>query len=55
MNFYLELLDRETKKHHENPSIGVVLCKTNVSYGVNPLIISALWECPPPAAAKKIY
>jgi hypothetical protein len=20
----------------------------NVSYGVNPLIISALWECPPP-------
>jgi hypothetical protein len=27
----------------------------NVSYGVNPLIISALWECPPPAAAKRIY
>lgn len=28
MNFYLELLDRETRKPHENPSIGVVLCKT---------------------------
>jgi hypothetical protein len=27
----------------------------NVSYGVNPHIISALWECPPPAAAKRIY
>jgi hypothetical protein len=27
----------------------------NVSYGVNPLIISALWECLPPAAAKRIY
>ncbi|NUO03002.1 MAG: DUF1016 family protein [Saprospiraceae bacterium] len=28
MNFYLELLDRDTRKPHENPSIGVVLCKT---------------------------
>lgn len=28
MNFYLELLDREVRKPHENPSIGVVLCKT---------------------------
>jgi hypothetical protein len=29
--------------------------KINVSYRVNPLIISALCECPLPAAAKKIY
>lgn len=28
MNFYLELLDRDIRKSHENPAIGVVLCKT---------------------------
>lgn len=28
MNFYLELLDRDIKKTHENPSIGVLLCKS---------------------------
>ena len=27
MNFYLEALDRDVRKEHENPSIGVVLCK----------------------------
>lgn len=27
VNFYLEVLDREVKKPHENPSIGVLLCK----------------------------
>lgn len=27
MNFYLEALDREMKRRHENPSIGVLLCK----------------------------
>ncbi len=27
MNFYLEALDRDVKKSHENPSIGVLLCK----------------------------
>lgn len=27
MNFYLEVLDREHKKTHENPSVGVILCK----------------------------
>jgi predicted nuclease of restriction endonuclease-like (RecB) superfamily len=26
LNFYLEALDREVKKPHENPSIGVLLC-----------------------------
>jgi predicted nuclease of restriction endonuclease-like (RecB) superfamily len=28
MNFYLEVLDREVRKPHENPSMGVVLCKS---------------------------
>ncbi len=27
MNFYLEALDREVKKEHENPSVGILLCK----------------------------
>jgi predicted nuclease of restriction endonuclease-like (RecB) superfamily len=26
MNFYLEALDRDHKKEHENPSVGVILC-----------------------------
>ncbi|HSA34165.1 MAG TPA: PDDEXK nuclease domain-containing protein [bacterium] len=26
MNFYLEALDRDVKKEHENPSVGVLLC-----------------------------
>jgi predicted nuclease of restriction endonuclease-like (RecB) superfamily len=28
MNFYLEALDRENKQPHENPSIGIILCKS---------------------------
>jgi predicted nuclease of restriction endonuclease-like (RecB) superfamily len=28
MNFYLELLDRDVRKPHENPSIGILLCKS---------------------------
>jgi len=27
MNFYLEVLDRDMKKPHESPSVGVILCK----------------------------
>jgi predicted nuclease of restriction endonuclease-like (RecB) superfamily len=27
LNFYLEALDRDVKKFHENPSIGILLCK----------------------------
>ena len=27
LNFYLEALDRDVKKPHENPSVGVLLCK----------------------------
>jgi len=28
MNFYLEALDRDLKKPHENPSVGILLCKS---------------------------
>ena len=28
INFYLEALDRDVRKPHENPSIGVLLCKS---------------------------
>lgn len=28
MGFYLEALDRDVKKSHENPSVGVILCKS---------------------------
>ncbi|MBI4139767.1 DUF1016 domain-containing protein [Candidatus Woesearchaeota archaeon] len=28
INFYLEALDRTVKKKHENPSVGVILCKS---------------------------
>lgn len=27
LNFYLEALDRDVKKEHENPSIGILLCR----------------------------
>ena len=27
MDFYLEALDRDIKKPHENPSVGIILCK----------------------------
>ena len=27
LNFYLEALDRDVRKAHENPSIGILLCK----------------------------
>jgi len=39
MNFYLEALDRDIKKKHENPSVGVILCKSKdaevVEYTLN--------------------
>lgn len=28
MEFYLEALDREVKKPQENPSVGIILCKS---------------------------
>jgi len=27
LNFYLEALDRDVKRPHENPTIGILLCK----------------------------
>jgi hypothetical protein len=27
MEFYLEALDRDIKKKHEKPSVGIILCK----------------------------
>jgi predicted nuclease of restriction endonuclease-like (RecB) superfamily len=39
LNFYLEALDRDIKKAHENPSIGILLCKGKddmvVEYALN--------------------
>jgi predicted nuclease of restriction endonuclease-like (RecB) superfamily len=39
LNFYLEALDRDVKKEHENPSIGILLCKDQdkevVKYALN--------------------
>ncbi len=31
LNFYLEALDRDVKKKHENPSVGIILCTTKDS------------------------
>lgn len=46
LNFYLEALDRDVKKAHENPSIGVLLCKSKenevVEYALNRNISPAL-------------
>ncbi len=28
LNFYLEALDRDIKKPDENPSVGIILCKS---------------------------
>jgi len=39
LQFYLEVLDRDVKKSHENPSIGILICKTKddevVKYALN--------------------
>ncbi|WP_435354279.1 PDDEXK nuclease domain-containing protein [Emticicia sp. SJ17W-69] len=46
LNFYLEALDKEIKKPHENPSIGILLCKTKsktvVEYALNRNVSPAL-------------
>lgn len=46
INFYLEALDRDVKKQHEKPSIGILLCKTKddlvVEYALNRSISPAL-------------
>jgi RecB family endonuclease NucS len=39
LQFYLEALDKDVKKPHENPSIGILICKTKdeevVKYAMN--------------------
>ena len=39
LQFYLEALDRDIKKPHENPSIGILICKSKddevVKYAMN--------------------
>lgn len=48
MEFYLEALDRKLKKVHENPSVGIILCKTkdqhvveiSLSRSLSPTLIS---------------
>jgi predicted nuclease of restriction endonuclease-like (RecB) superfamily len=46
LNFYLEALDRDVKKPHENPSIGILLCKDQdsevVKYALNRSLSPAL-------------
>ena len=48
MNFYLEALDRDIKKPHENPSVGIILCTSynksvveySISRNVSPMMIA---------------
>jgi predicted nuclease of restriction endonuclease-like (RecB) superfamily len=46
LQFYLEALDQDVKKPHENPSIGILLCKTKddevVKYAMNRNISPAI-------------
>jgi predicted nuclease of restriction endonuclease-like (RecB) superfamily len=46
LNFYLEVLDRDIRKSHENPSIGILLCKTKddevVEYALSRITSPAL-------------
>ena len=46
LNFYLEALDKDIKKKHENPSVGVILCKSKddevVEYALNRNLSPAL-------------
>lgn len=48
MNFYLEALDRDVKKPHENPSVGIILCNDReeriveyaLSRNISPLMVA---------------
>lgn len=46
LNFYLEALDRDIKKKHENPSIGILLCKNKdkeiVEYAMSRNMVPAM-------------
>ena len=48
MDFYLEALDRQIKKEHENPSVGLILCASKndevveyaMSRSMSPMLVS---------------
>lgn len=48
MDFYLEALDRQVKKEHENPSVGLILCAAKndevveyvMSRSMSPMLVS---------------
>ena len=48
MDFYLEALDRQKKKEHENPSVGLILCASKndevveyaMSRSMSPMLVS---------------
>ena len=48
MDFYLEALDRQVKKEHENPSAGLILCASKndevveyaMSRSMSPMLVS---------------
>lgn len=48
MDFYLEVLDRQKKKEHENPSVGLILCASKndevveyaMSRSMSPMLVS---------------
>jgi hypothetical protein len=46
LNFYLEALDRDVRKPHENPSVGLILCTskddTVVEYALSRSLTPAL-------------
>jgi hypothetical protein len=48
LNFYLEALDRDVRKPHENPAIGVLLCASKDSEVVE----YALSRTPSPALSR---
>ena len=45
--FYLEAFDRDHKRPHENPSIGVLLCRSK-----NDEVVEYGYSCPTPEKVK---
>ncbi|MEI2713954.1 MAG: PDDEXK nuclease domain-containing protein [Nocardioides sp.] len=47
LNFYLEALDRDVRKPHENPAIGVLLCASKdsevVEYALSRIAVAGAW------------
>ena len=58
LNFYLEALDRDVKKPHERPSIGVLLCASKdnevveyaLSRSLSPTLVAEYQTALPPKA-----